>query len=142
MPIVFPFVIAQLTPVVQSVRGSLDKKSSNGAPRSLITWGGGGKQSWRGRGPRTPNPITELTYCESEERMLNRGHFRMHEVGVSGVTTYEYSPDGNNIRKDVEVAVTSLPREDEHRQSPGQGNFVSASALLSRETCQGNTTSG
>ncbi|KAI1772038.1 hypothetical protein F4818DRAFT_427419 [Hypoxylon cercidicola] len=137
MPIVFPFVITQLTPVlgslVQSVKGSIDKKSPDGTPRSLITWGGGGKQSWRGRGPRTPNPITDLTYTESEERMLNQGHIRMHEVGINNVTTYDHNPHGNNIRKDVDVAVTTVPREEENRQALGQGNFVSATALPSRQ---------
>ncbi|KAI1398260.1 hypothetical protein F4819DRAFT_489745 [Hypoxylon fuscum] len=120
MPIVFPFIRSQVTPIfdslVQSVRGSTDKKSVNGTPRSLITWGGGGKQSWRGRGPRTPNPITEFTFSESEEHMLNQSQFRMHEMSPN--------TDGNNIRKDTEIAVVTVPRGEEKQHTRCQGNIV------------------
>ncbi|KAI1378023.1 hypothetical protein F4677DRAFT_414238 [Hypoxylon crocopeplum] len=123
LPMVFPFIMSQLAPIfgslVQSARGSIDKKLAGGTPRSIITWGGGGKQSWRGRGPRTPNPITEFTFSESEERMMEQGQFRMHETNSTAAKTYDGSTDGNTIRKYIEVAETVLPKAEDNQQSRG-----------------------
>ncbi|KAI2629909.1 hypothetical protein GGR54DRAFT_284512 [Hypoxylon sp. NC1633] len=134
LPLVFPFIRVLLTPVfsglAQSVRGSADKKTLDGTPRSIITWGGGNKQNWRNKASRTANPITDLTFSESEERMLAQGgQFKMHEMTSNTTKIPEHRADGNNIIKQVEIAQTSMPRNEENQQSTCQNTFRYAVAL-------------
>ncbi|RYP85796.1 hypothetical protein DL769_000904 [Monosporascus sp. CRB-8-3] len=140
-PVVFPLVKSMLTPafgsLARSMRSSSDKESSGKLSLSFRTFGGGGRQSWRGRGPRTPNPVTELTFSESEERMLRQqGHVNMQKIASNNPNTTANAQDGNgaNIRKDVEVAVTSVPADQENQLPQGQGNFSFASGLSTSHT--------
>ncbi|KAI0015923.1 hypothetical protein F4780DRAFT_33261 [Xylariomycetidae sp. FL0641] len=145
LPIVFPFVVHNVSPwvgsLVRSVRGGggasgkTRGSSSDGTPRNFVTIGGGGnggnKPSWRGRGPRTPNPITQFTLDnESEERMLAGGgaggQVRLQTIPSSSSSSKHAGGDHGDddedaarrdgaksaIRKEVEVAVTSVPGAD------------------------------
>ena len=49
------------------------RKLEDETPPEFRTFGGGGGSgpSWRGRGPPTANPITNVTRNESEERMVD-----------------------------------------------------------------------
>ncbi|KAK8920110.1 hypothetical protein VCV18_008945 [Metarhizium anisopliae] len=62
LPIVAPRVVRWLAPVVGSIL-SLGSQKMDQVSSGFRTVGGGGpnKPSWRGRGPPTPNPITNLT---------------------------------------------------------------------------------
>ncbi|RYP90791.1 hypothetical protein DL770_003052 [Monosporascus sp. CRB-9-2] len=141
LPVVFPLVKSMLSPVLGSLTRSMrslnDKELSGKLSLSFKTFGGGGKQSWRGRGPGTPNPITEFTFTESEERMLGeQGHVKMQKMATSDPNTTANAQDSNgaNIRKDVEVAVTSVPAGQENQPSQGQGNFSFASGSRTSHT--------
>ncbi|RYO85346.1 hypothetical protein DL766_004774 [Monosporascus sp. MC13-8B] len=130
LPVAFPLVKAMLAPafgsLARSMRSSSDKESSGKLSLSFRTFGGGGKQSWRGRGPRTPNPVTGLTITESEERMLSQqGHVKLQNMATSNPNTTADAQDSNgaNIRKDVEVAVTSAPADQENPPPQDEGNF-------------------
>ncbi|RYP52353.1 hypothetical protein DL768_002464 [Monosporascus sp. mg162] len=143
LPVVFPLVKSMLSPVLgsltRSIRSLSDKDLSGKLSLSFKTFGGGGKQSWhgRGRGPGTPNPITEFTFTESEERMLSQqGHVNMQNMPTSNPNTTANAQDSNgaNIRKDVEVAVTSVPADQENQPPQGQGNFSFASGSRTSHT--------
>ncbi|RYO81263.1 hypothetical protein DL764_009791 [Monosporascus ibericus] len=141
LPVVFPLVKSMLSPVfgslTRSMRSLSDKGLSGKLSLSFKTFGGGAKQSWRGRGPGTPNPITEFTFTESEERMLSQqGHVKMQNMASSNPNTTANAQDSNavNIRKDVEVAVTSAPAEQENQPPQGQGNFPFASGPRTSHT--------
>ncbi|KAI1499255.1 hypothetical protein F5X99DRAFT_420060 [Biscogniauxia marginata] len=131
LPMVFPFVRSLLAPVfgsiASSVRGTSNKRSTDRGSAGLITFGGGGDDGWRRRGPSTANPITELTYNESEERILNQGHINMQDLNGDPNTTRSQSRNSNSIRKDVHVAVTSEPGDEERQQSQDKGNYAYAS---------------
>ncbi|RYP34176.1 hypothetical protein DL767_004403 [Monosporascus sp. MG133] len=134
LPVVFPLVKSMLAPVLgsltRSMRSFSDKELSGKLSLSFKTIGGGGKQSWRGRGPGTANPITEFTFTESEERMLSQqGHVKMQTMATSNpnTTADAQGSNGANIRKDVEVAVTSVPADQENQGLQGRGNFSFAS---------------
>ncbi|RYP78899.1 hypothetical protein DL771_000284 [Monosporascus sp. 5C6A] len=130
LPVVFPLVKSMLTPVLgsltRSMRSLSDKELSGKLSLSFKTFGGGGKQSWRGRGPGTPNPITEFTFTESEERILSQqGHVKMQDMATNNPnsTANAQGSNGGNIRKDVEVAVTSAPADQVNLPPQDQGNF-------------------
>lgn len=121
LPMIFPLVKHMLSPlldtIAQSMRSSSDKRSTD-RKRSIVTFGGGGGssgQNWRGRGPRTANPIPQFTFSESEERILvENGQVKMQVITTIGHTktsspagSEKGSNDtGNTIRKDVEFAMT------------------------------------
>ncbi|KAI1634251.1 hypothetical protein F4809DRAFT_652025 [Biscogniauxia mediterranea] len=131
LPMVFPLVRSLLAPVfgslVSSVRNTSSKKSTDKGSKGLITFGGGGDDGWRHRGPSTANPITELTYNESEERILNQGNIKMQDLSNDPSIDRSQSRNSSRIRKDVHVDVTSVPSGDVRQQSRGEGNYAFAS---------------
>lgn len=115
LPVIFPLVKSWLTPLVGPLMSTVrsTKKLTDGTPNELRTFGGGGGSgpSWRGRGPRTANPITNFTFTESEERMV--GDAKTQD------TTHSWSQDASgsagtsglrSIHKSVEVEVVREPR--------------------------------
>ncbi|KAL2757019.1 hypothetical protein ACRALDRAFT_1081040 [Sodiomyces alcalophilus JCM 7366] len=125
LPVIFPLVKGWVTPMigplVSSVRST--KKLTDGTPNELRTFGGGGGSgpSWRGRGPRTANPITNFTFTESEERMV--GDARTQDANA---WTHDAHGDADtsglrSIQKSVEVAVVREPRtNDDGEYEPQQ----------------------
>lgn len=137
LPMIFPLVKSLLTPVLGSLLTSM--RSTNhkldATPKDIHS-----NQSWRGRGPPTANPITNVTFTESEERIVDEVH--MHDLKTwsessSGNPSRENNAGNNasNIRKCVEVNVVSeqRPRRGGERREvpaeenrPSQGNYTFA----------------
>jgi hypothetical protein len=126
-PVVFPIFRSWLGPVIGSIKSSINStrssKSTEDKGRSNFrSFGGGrrGQPSWKGRGVPTPNPITNLTYTESEERILNSG------VAMNSLSTCQGKPeeiggvDPGKIQKEIAIDVvregTRIPimRHDDH----------------------------
>ncbi|KAI1191955.1 hypothetical protein F5B17DRAFT_448370 [Nemania serpens] len=117
LPMVFPLISGWLKPIISSLArsmrsGSYEKSSDGKFRRSIVTVGGGVRngQNRQGRAPRTANPLTGLTFTESEERMLSQGHVRLHDLQTAGTPQSSTLPGnvddgGDGIRKDVEIAV-------------------------------------
>ncbi|KAI8630336.1 hypothetical protein F5Y19DRAFT_429732 [Xylariaceae sp. FL1651] len=133
IPMIFPLVHMVITPlfssIKRSIRSSSYDRSTDGNFRSIVTFGGGGGSGQNKRGPRTANPITEFTFSDSEERMLNQGQVKLQDLSTTkqnGTATLDNVGDGNvdGIRRDVEVAVTSVPSS---KQRESQGNYAFAS---------------
>ncbi|KAI1773794.1 hypothetical protein F4818DRAFT_101827 [Hypoxylon cercidicola] len=143
LPMIFPLFKLWLGPLLGSLLTSMrsQQKLTDKESRSdLRTFGGGSKQSWRrrGGGPPTANPITNITFNESEERMVD--DVKMQDLkGWTDTSTTGSGPTlggGNNIRKHVEVAVVSEARDDQevrdHRcpvngdEESQHGNFAFA----------------
>ena len=123
LPMIFPLVKTFLVPIFGSLLTS--KRSTHkldGTPKDTRTFGGSGGQSWRGRGPPTANPLTNVTFSESEERMVENG-IHMHDIKTWSESDSGNPPSSNNnnnggndknIRKCVEIAVV---REERTRKS-------------------------
>ncbi|KAI1082567.1 hypothetical protein F5B20DRAFT_578236 [Whalleya microplaca] len=119
LPMVFPLIRGWLSPVfgplISSMRSTprpSDKGSSN-----LRTFGQGSIPSWRrrGTGPPTANPITNITYNESEERMVDE--VKMQDLkGWTDTSTTGSMQTGNNIHKHVEVAIVREARDEKSFQ--------------------------
>ncbi|KAF9874455.1 hypothetical protein CkaCkLH20_08018 [Colletotrichum karsti] len=131
LPMVFSILKHWLTPILGSLITSIrsTQKLTENTPRdNLRTFGAGSNQSWRGRGPPSEYPITNVTFNESEERIVNE--IKMQDVkswgdpyadklflSRSNSTKSTKSTKrsnstasrhrNNNIRKDVEVAITT-----------------------------------
>ncbi|KAI1359952.1 hypothetical protein F5Y08DRAFT_318392 [Xylaria arbuscula] len=106
LPMVFPLFKSRLSSMFGSISrftGNSTNKSSNGALRS--------HKSWRGRGPRTANPIPDFTYTESEEQIVKGQDIgetlpvQMQDLDTTGAVK------NNNIRQDREILVTSVPKD-------------------------------
>ncbi|OTA82176.1 hypothetical protein M434DRAFT_84918 [Hypoxylon sp. CO27-5] len=115
LPMVFPLLKIWLTPIFGSLLTTMrsQQKLTDKESRSdLRTFGGGSHQTWRRRGgPPTVNPITNITFNESEERMVE--DVKMQDLkGWTDSSTNGSVPPSNNIRKHVEVAVVSEARDD------------------------------
>lgn len=126
---VFSIIKQWLTPVLGSLITSMrsSQKLTEDTPREIRTFGAGSKQSWRGRGPPSAYPITNITFNESEERIVNE--IKMQDAKSWGHSYADARPStrsdsltrsastgsthkhGNNIRKDVEVAITTEVRD-------------------------------
>lgn len=111
-------VFGSLLTTMRSQQKLTDKESKS----DLRTFGGGSHQSWRRRGgPPTANPITNITFNESEERMVDE--VKMQDLKAwTDTSTNGSGPTSNNIRKHVEVAVVSEMRDE--RELPGQRNPI------------------
>ncbi|RYO76242.1 hypothetical protein DL766_009529 [Monosporascus sp. MC13-8B] len=114
LPMVFPLLKTWLSPVfgslIMSLRSTqrLDDKTTD----NLRTFGGGNNRSWRGRGPPRPHHITDLTFSESEERMVE--NVKMQTLKAPSDTNLGAAPGGDNsTHKDVEIAVTYEERSTE-----------------------------
>lgn len=146
LPMVFPLVKTLLSPILGSLLTSMRSINNklDGTPKDVNTFGASGN-SRRGRGPPTANPITNVTFSESEERIV--GEFHMQDLKTWSESSSGNPPSGqkektddnnnsNNIRKCVEVAVVtedrprragerSNPSPDEENR-PARGNFAFA----------------
>ncbi|KAK7457394.1 hypothetical protein Landi51_01527 [Colletotrichum acutatum] len=123
LPMVFSIIKIWLGPVLGSLLTSLrsTQKLTDATPKEIRTFGAGSNQSWRGRGPPSAYPITNITFNESEERMVNE--YKMQDVktwgdphadNTSGTTrsnsvrrSHSNRRKNTDIRKDVEVAITT-----------------------------------
>ncbi|KAL7897229.1 hypothetical protein HDV64DRAFT_286132 [Trichoderma sp. TUCIM 5745] len=83
LPMTLPLLRELVGPFLGSILGSMrsTQKSEGVTPKGFVTFGGSSK-SWRGRGPPTANPITDLSINESEERMVDS--VRMQDLKAWG----------------------------------------------------------
>jgi hypothetical protein len=142
---IFPLLKTMLKPLLGSLLTT--KRSTNNkqdaTPRDMHTFGGTSARSWRGRGPPTANPITNVTFNESEERIVDELHMqdlKTWSESSSGHPPSNHKEKGNNntsnILKCVEVAVVSEDRprrtgerrnmsnEQENHQAQGNCSFA------------------
>ncbi|KAI1125987.1 hypothetical protein F5Y10DRAFT_245851 [Nemania abortiva] len=143
LPMVFPLISGWLKPILTSLArsmrsGSYEKSTDGKFRRSIATFGGGNAQNRQNRAPRTANPLTGLTFTESEERMISQGQVKLQDIqagssppGAAPLNNTDDNSDG--IRKDVEIAVTSVPT-DEERHSPGSFAFATGPMRKSPST--------
>ncbi|KAI1207526.1 uncharacterized protein F4807DRAFT_452868 [Annulohypoxylon truncatum] len=116
LPMVFPLIKTWLSPVFGSLLTTMrsqQKLTDKESKSDLRTFGGGSHNTWRRRGgPPTANPITNITFNESEERMVD--DVKMQDLkGWTDTSTNGSSPaPNNNIRKHVEVEVVSEMRDE------------------------------
>lgn len=127
MPMVVPQLKHWFTSAVGSIPSLRSSRKSDRNPTGFRTFGGGQAQSWRGRGPPTANPIPNVTFSESEERMMN-GEVRMQDLNEwSGVENGNQAKK-SHIHKQVDVIVT---RETERQGVRGQKIGVPSGSQLS-----------
>ncbi|KAI1458631.1 hypothetical protein F4805DRAFT_120182 [Annulohypoxylon moriforme] len=116
LPMVFPLIKNWLSPVLGSLLTTMrsQQKLTDKESRSdLRTFGGGSHNTWKRRGgPPTANPITNITFNESEERMVDDVKMQDLKGWTDTSTTGSAPAPNNNIRKHVEVAVVSEARDE------------------------------
>ncbi|KJZ74262.1 hypothetical protein HIM_06268 [Hirsutella minnesotensis 3608] len=103
LPMIFPLLKVWFSSAVGSLTTARSSQKTERTPSEFRTFGGGHGPSWRGRGPPTANPITNFTFNESEERMME--DVRMQDIKVWGERTTETTPH-NQIFKRVDVDIT------------------------------------
>jgi hypothetical protein len=109
LPIIFPLLRAWLRPFFGSVLRSSRKTYKT--PTGLRTIGGGiaGNPNSRQRRAPTSNTITaNLTFTESEERMIN--DVKMQNLKVYAITSSSQEPAPNEIVISSEIEVTAEDR--------------------------------
>ncbi|KAH6609149.1 hypothetical protein Trco_002495 [Trichoderma cornu-damae] len=119
LPMIFPLLKVFFAPILGSILTSMrsTQKAEDATPKGFVTFGGSSK-SWRGRGPPTANPITNITLNESEELMVENVRMQDLKVWSDGHGHGQQLRDGDasrDIRKDVEIDIV---RED--RASPSR----------------------
>ncbi|KAM4060959.1 hypothetical protein HRG_012924 [Hirsutella rhossiliensis] len=107
LPMIFPLLKTWFSSVLGSLPSRRSAQKAERTPSDFRTFGGGGGngRSWRGRGPPTANPITEFTFNESEERIIE--DVRMKDIEVWGEPLNNTTePNHKNICKRVDVSIT------------------------------------
>ncbi|KAI0403698.1 hypothetical protein F4802DRAFT_570704 [Xylaria palmicola] len=116
LPVVFPLFRIWFSPVIGALSSSASyvKKSSRASSRELYTFGRSPRNLGRRGVVRTANPITDITFNESEERMVNGIAMQSLETSGESKTENPSGIMGERIRKDVEIVVSSesLPSQD------------------------------
>lgn len=146
LPMIFPLFRRWLGPYISTWVSTLrSTQKLEETPHDIVTYGGGGGHGSRGRGGRTPlnsNPITNITFSESEERLAGGADVKMQDLKAWSEAGSGVGHHGHNIKKQVEVAVVTQNREeggeleDQQRQraiasldenaAGGQGHFAFA----------------
>ena len=138
LPMVFPLFKTWLTPLFGSLLTSMrstQKIRDEPSRAGNRTFGGGvgTKQSWRGRGAPTVNPITNITFTESEEKMVD-------EVKLQELKAWSDSGESNGpgraptskIRRHVEVEVVSESIDDHHRPGDEESLPIQGTTAFAR----------
>lgn len=108
LPMIFPLLKFWFKMAFGSISSLRSSQKQEGTPTDFRTFGGGGGngQTWRGRGPPTVNPLTNVTFCESEERMMD-------DVRMQDLNVWREQSTKSNIHKQVDVEVTHESRRPE-----------------------------
>ncbi|EEH33192.2 hypothetical protein PAAG_04245 [Paracoccidioides lutzii Pb01] len=144
MPMIFPVMKRWTT----SAFGSLinltrsSRKENDGTPRELQTFGSGGYNCGHklSRGPPTANPIRNITFTESEERMIDEYKMRNIKNKDNGVScnSIELPPHAiisNNVQKSFEFTVVSEQNTpNDQRRVPGDGDGTRLHAYIAFST--------
>ncbi|KND88026.1 hypothetical protein TOPH_07311 [Tolypocladium ophioglossoides CBS 100239] len=121
LPMIFPLLKFWLTAAFGSISSLRSSQKPERTPTDVRTFGGGGGngQNWRGRGPPTANPLTNVTFSESEERMMD--DVRMQDLKVWHEPSSGSQSTNGNIHKQVDVEVTHERRPDVERNQVPTG---------------------
>ncbi|TGJ77608.1 hypothetical protein E0Z10_g10663 [Xylaria hypoxylon] len=125
LPVVFPLFRSWFRPVIDALSNSVSsiKKTSRASSRDIYTFG----RSPRNIGPRgvvpTANPITDISFNESEERMV--GKIAMQPLETSdGITMGQQTGImDDRIRKDVEISISSETLSSQNGTPPQRNNM-------------------
>ncbi|KKP06167.1 hypothetical protein THAR02_01770 [Trichoderma harzianum] len=124
LPMLVPLLKTLLGPLIGSILSSRrsSQKLEDATPKDLVTFGGSSK-SWRGRGPPTANPITNITINESEEHIVE--DVRMQDLkvwsdGHDGSQQSGTNDDNRNIRKHIEIDIVSVDHRLSKQMSPDE----------------------
>lgn len=126
VPMAFPLVSGWVKPLLSSLARSMRsesfKRSTDGKFKRAVTTfsavGGNGPKR-QSRNPRTsPNHLPGLTFTESEERMLSQGQIKLQDLAAANSSrnpapSSQSDDNSDGIRKDVEIAVTSVATNEE-----------------------------
>ncbi|KAL6701621.1 hypothetical protein J3F84DRAFT_355343 [Trichoderma pleuroticola] len=120
LPMLVPMLKMLIGPFIGSILSSRrsTQKLEDATPKDLVTFGGSSK-SWRGRGPPTANPITNITINESEEHIVQDVRMQDLKVWSDGHDESQQlatNDDNRNIRKHIEIDIVSV----DHRHSRDQ----------------------
>ncbi|KAJ4413617.1 hypothetical protein N0V82_008439 [Gnomoniopsis sp. IMI 355080] len=140
LPVVFPFLKHVLAPYSSSLLSLArsNKKTSDNKVKTLRTWGQGSLTDERRR--RAKNPLTNITFTESEERMIelqeSKGLSTIREMAAAPKEDPTHARNNDrgmkNISMQTEVTVVKQSREflkqEAKRRSlpPLQGNYAFA----------------
>ncbi|KAK4071750.1 uncharacterized protein Triagg1_5988 [Trichoderma aggressivum f. europaeum] len=127
LPMLVPLLKMLIGPFIGSILSSRrsTQKLEDATPKDLITFGGSSK-SWRGRGPPTANPITNITMNESEEHIVEDVRMQNLKVWSDGHNESQQlgtNDDNGNIRKHIEIDVVSVNHRlsgDQKQMSPDE----------------------
>ncbi|POR36005.1 Uncharacterized protein TPAR_03817 [Tolypocladium paradoxum] len=121
LPIMFPLLKLWFTTAFGSISFLRSSQKQERTPSDFRTFGGGGGngQSWRGRGSPKANPITNVTFSESEERMM--GDVRMQDLRAWREPGSGSESTKSNIYKQADVEVTRESRQDVERNQARAG---------------------
>lgn len=140
LPLIFPLLKVWLTPLLGSLMGFTTVRSSSQKLDEKGSKTFGSTQSWRRRGgPPIANPLTNITFTESEEQIV--GGLKLQEIqnnwsDSTATPENDHIPiNGNSIRKHVQVSVTvsdrpggevpprkSITGDDGHQPPASDGN--------------------
>ncbi|KAI1132504.1 hypothetical protein F5Y10DRAFT_209023 [Nemania abortiva] len=112
LPVVFPLFKSWVRPVFNALSSSASLvKNSSGISsiKDLYTFGRSPRNIGRRGVAPTPNPITDITFNESEERMVDGIALQSLERSRESTINRLSDITGKGIRKDVEILVTSEP---------------------------------
>lgn len=105
---VFPLFKTWLRPLVGSHLLSSKKKYGRASNRYIQTIGGGGgntdPRSWARRGPPSANPITVVSFNESEEKVVNEVMLHNITVGHVVTTTAPVMPNAILVSNEFEIS--------------------------------------
>ncbi|KAL7939384.1 hypothetical protein V8C35DRAFT_326426 [Trichoderma chlorosporum] len=127
LPMLVPMLKMIIGPFLGSILSSRrsTQKLEDETPNDIVTFGGSSK-SWRGRGPPTANPITNITINESEEHIVEDVRMQDLRVWSDGHDENQQlraDEDNRNIRKRIEIDIVSVDRRlscDKNQMSPDE----------------------
>jgi hypothetical protein len=127
---IFPLLRRCFGPLFGTIRSFSSRLTGNYATGMSRSNGQGehfkleDKNPRRGQGPRTANPITNFTFSESEERIVEPDRGGTQGTGADRSAAGATPPEGKGIMKEVMVHVTEERKSrcgfpDEEFGSPG-----------------------
>jgi hypothetical protein len=116
---VFPLLKTWIRPLLGSSTRSTDKQYKT--PEGFRSIGGRGADDSRsgrrgtGHGPRTANPLTNVTFTESEERMVNE--IKLQNVKAGAISTLQANQGdvrGIVVRTEIDISEDMSSQHGQH----------------------------
>jgi len=127
-PLIHMFLGRHISTWVSTMRSTHKTNENTG---DIVTIGGGNldPKAQRHRAPKGNNPMTNVTFSESEERMV--GIVEMNDLkSWSETGSGKDGAQSHNITKDVEVAVVTEVRDRDEEEDDEQRQRQQATAAL------------